>query len=244
MESIEIEADDYSLKGKLYGSAHKNNPRPALIFLSGWHSASVSKTTCDIYAERCARKFDIICLTVALRGMGSEGDMNVLTRSDFLDDVLTAYDFMESHEGVDEEGITVVGESFGAYMACLLSAKRPVYDLILRVPTDFPNEGFEDIPQKQVAAVLSRDWNLQEHSPEESFALEAVHGFKNKIFIVASQNDEIVSRQTTENYLNAVPDLEKMEYTLMKNTGHVLVSPLKLRKFIGILFGIVERIVN
>ncbi len=71
-----------------------------------------------------------------------------------------------------------MGESFGAYMSCLLSAKRPLENLILRVPTDFPNQGFTEVPQKEVVGILIRDWKLEKHEPTEFFALEAVHELK------------------------------------------------------------------
>ena len=240
MKSIKINANGYSLKGRLYGFVDKSKPRPALIFFSGWNPGSISWTFSDIYAGLCSRKFNFICLTVALRGMGSNGDINILTRSDFLDDVISTYDFLASYEGVDKEKISVVGESFGAYMVCLLSAKRPLMNLILRVPTDFPNEGFAETPQKRFVGNLSRDWKLQKHQSSESFALEAIHNFENNVFIIASENDKIVPRQTTENYLAAIYDSKKVRYVLMKNTGHALINPLKQYEFIKLLFGIIN----
>ena len=173
--------------------------------------------------------------------MGSPGDINILTRSDFLDDVVTVYDFIAAQEGVIKERISVVGESFGSYMSCLLSAKRPVQNLILRVPSDYPNEGFSETPQIKFAVSLSRDWKLKKHIPQDSFALEAIHNFKNNVFIIASENDSIVPRQTIENYLTAVSDSKKVEYHLMKNTGHALTNPLKLYKFITILSKLINK---
>jgi len=241
MNKIIINANGYSLKGRFYGFVDKINPRPALIFFCGWNPGSISWTFSDIYAVICSRKSNFICLTVALRGMGSKGDINVLTRSDFLDDVISAYDFLASHESVDKERISVIGESFGAYMACLLSAKRHLNNLILRVPTDFPNEGFSEMPQKKFVGALSMDWKSQKHQPNESFALEAVHNFENNIFIIASENDKIVPYQTTKNYLASISDSKKVEYILMKNAGHALINPLKQYEFIKILFGIINK---
>lgn len=241
MKKIEVNADNYSLKGRLYGLTEKSNPRPVLIFFCGWNPGGIAWTFSDIYARLCARKFHFICLTAALRGMGSKGDINRLTRSDFLEDVTLVYDFIANYEGVDKESISMVGESFGAYMACLLSSKRPVKNLILRVPTDFPRAGFSETPQKNIAGNLSRDWKMQKHLPEESFALNAVQKFMNHIFIIASENDKLVPHQTIENYLAAVSDPKRVEYFLMKNTGHALINPLKQYNFLKILFGIINK---
>lgn len=241
MNKIEINAGNYSLKGRLYGLTDKSSSRPVLIFFCGWNPGRIAWTFSDIYARFCARKFNFICLTAALRGMGSKGDINRLTRSDFLEDAALVYDFMADYEGVDKERISVVGESFGAYMACLLSSKRPVKNLILRVPTDFPDAGFSETPQKKIVGTLSRDWKMQKHLPEESLALSAVRKFMNNIFIIASENDRIVPRQTIENYLAAVSDPKRAGYFLMKNTGHALISPLKQYGFLKILFEIVNK---
>ena len=241
MKKIEINAGNYSLKGRLYGLTDKSSSRPVLIFFGGWNPGRIAWTFSDIYAGLCARKFNFICLTAALRGMGSKGDINMLTRSDFLDDVALVYDFIADHEGVDKERISVVGESFGAYMACLLSSKRSVKNLILRVPTDFPDVGFSETPQKNIAGNLSRDWKMQKHLPEESLALNAVQKFMNNIFIIASENDEFVPHQTIESYLAAASDPKRVEYHLMKNTGHALINPLKQYDFLKLLFEIVHK---
>ena len=235
MKSVIIKANGYSLKGRIYGTLKKAEEHPALLFFSGWNPSSISWTTSDFYAWRCSKQFDIICLTAALRGMGSKGNINQVTRSDFLNDVIAVYDFIACHEGVDKARISIVGESFGAYLACLLSAKRPVENLILRVPTDFPGEGFSDIPQIHFVGIKSKEWKLQKHAPEESPALEAIHNFKNKIVIIASEKDAIVPQQTIDNYIASSSNPEEVKYYLMKNTGHALTNPLKLLKFNKIL---------
>ncbi|HWQ79714.1 MAG TPA: alpha/beta hydrolase [Anaerovoracaceae bacterium] len=239
MKAIQINEGTYPLKGRLYGSIDKSSPRPALIFLSGWNPSRISWTFMDIYAGLCAKKFGIVCVTAALRGMGSEGNIDTLTRSDFLDDVTSIFDYTTHIEGVDKERISFCGESFGAYLACLLSSKRPVKNLILRVPTDFPDAGFFEKPQKDIVGRLSIDWKLQKHLPDESFALHAVQVFKNNIFIIASENDAFVPQQTIENYLEAAVNSRKTEYFLMKNMGHALINPIKQYEFVRILFEII-----
>ena len=59
-----------------------------------------------------------------------------------MDDVLAAYDYLSSIDGVDSKNVSAVGSSFGGYLATILSAKRKVRNLALRVPADYPNEAF------------------------------------------------------------------------------------------------------
>lgn len=239
-KKVLIETNQFALNARMYGSSDANALRPALIFFTGWNPGNVSWTFSDIYARLCAWKFNYTCITVGFRGMGSAGDINMLTRSDFLDDAMAVYDFMTNQKGIDKERISIIAESFGSYIACILSSKRAVRNLVLRVPSDFPNEGFSDAPQVKFAGNLSLEWKTMKHLPHEDFALNALHQFRKKVYVIGSEDDELIPFQTTENYLNAA-DPENLEYHLMKKTGHALINPLKVYSFIKILLKIVGR---
>jgi esterase/lipase len=142
-----------------------------------------------------------------------------------LEDVIAAYDYIANIEGVDKENIRVVGESFGGYLACLLSTKRPVKKMALRVPTDFPNIGFTDVPQIRITGNLSNEWKSQKHAFTESYALSAINAFTGNLMMIASEKDNFVPFQTTENYLAAVNDSSKLEYLFMKRASHGMFHP-------------------
>jgi len=220
-----IDANKYKLNGRLYGKTGIYRHGSAILFLSGWNPTYHSVTTSNFYAGFSARKRNNICLTVSLRGMGTEGDLNKLTRTDFMDDVIAAYDYLANTEGVNKEDIRVVGESFGGYLACILSTLRPVKKMALRVPTDFSNDGFYDIPQIEISGILSNDWKNQKHSFAESYALKAINEYKGCLMMVASEKDNFVPIQTTENYLAAVNDTSKLEYLFMKKASHSMFHP-------------------
>jgi len=228
---VEIQGDGYRINGRIYGKEHNDRPQPAVLFLNGWNPSNYSWTTSDIHASYCAQKLNITCMTLAFRGMGSVGNIKTLTRADFLKDGIAGYDYLLEREGIDKNRISIVGESFGAYMASILSTKRAVKSIALRVPTDFPNEGFESTPQEKFAGLLSREWKMQEHHFTESRALQGVHDFQGKILLVASERDEFVPYQTTKNYLEAIGESKMMEYSMMNGTGHALLNPIKLYKF-------------
>jgi esterase/lipase len=226
-----IPGDGYTLKGRVYGNVHAGHPKPAILFLNGWNPGLQSWALNDIHAHYCASKLDILCITIALRGMGSAGNIKTLTRADFLNDVITGYDYLREMEGVDQSRISVAGESFGAYMACILSTKRAVRSIALRVPTDFPNEGFDNTPQVEFAGIFSQEWKMQDHHFSESRALQGLHDFQGNILLVASERDEFVPYQTTKNYLNAITEAATLKYYLMRGVGHVLLNPIQLYKF-------------
>jgi len=223
---------DYKLKARMYGESDKQKTKPAIIFLSGWNPGKLSWTTSDFYAGFISKRMNFICLTVALRGMGSDGNINNLKRSDFLNDSIMAYDFLSGIEGVDKSQINLVGESFGGYLACILTSKRLVKKLTLRVPTDFPDKGFADTPQIKFAGLLTQEWKMQKHLYSDSYALDALHNYKGNILIVSSEKDEFIPLQTIENYLCAAKDPLKIEYQVMKGAGHALLNPFRQWKYL------------
>ena len=222
---VTIEAKNYTLNGRLYGQASPDSHGSAILFLSGWNPTMNRITTSNFYAGYSARKQNNICLTVSLRGMGSEGNIDLLSRADYLDDVIAAYDFLANTKGVDRDNIRVVGESFGGYLACILSTLRPVKKMALRVPTDFSNEGFADMPQIRNAGNLSKEWKKQRHNYTESYALKAINEYAGNLMLVASEKDNLVPIQTTQNYLAAVKDRSKLEYLYMKQASHGMFHP-------------------
>jgi len=191
---------------------------PAILFIHGWRSNQQSALE---YAETLAQK-GCICMTFDLRGHGSsEGNIDLLTRQDFLDDVLTAYDSLLAAVGVDPDHISVIGSSFGGYLAALLTTRRNVNYVALRVPADYPNEGFEQ-PQVLFSDAKSNAWRMQEHQPHESFALNALLTFSGNVLIVESGKDDQIPHQTIVNYTNALRDKGRLTSILMKEAGHRL----------------------
>ncbi len=95
-----IQAEGYTLNAKIYGKSPENKTVPAINFFSGWNPEG-GITTSDIHAGLIAKKLKCICVTVSLRGMGSSGDINTLTRNDFLNDVIAVYDYVSNLKGVD-----------------------------------------------------------------------------------------------------------------------------------------------
>lgn len=230
---IIITLPGYTLKARVYGKIDNDNPRPAVLFLPFWSPGNEALTTTDLYAGICSKKFNYICMTISMRGKNLAGQRNSLTRADYLADVIAAYDYLAGMEGVDKDSLTVAGESFGSHMACLLSAKRTVRNLVLRVPTDFPDESFDSIPHAQLVGRRSWEWKAQKRSYKDSYLLKAVHEFKGNILIVASSRDRLVPLQTTENIIAAVKDRSRLKYIRLK-AGHALVTPGQQYRYIQI----------
>lgn len=232
---IKIDGDNYTLNGRLYRNNSIEKPCPAILFLSGWNPGKSSFTTSDFYASYLANKHKVTCLTIAFRGMGSDGDINNLNRGDFLNDAIISYDYLVNIPNVDKERIYVFGESFGAYLTCILTNKRNIWKIGLRVPTDFPNDGFNDSPHIEIVGKLSHDWKKTKHNFKESYSLNAIHEYQRDILIVASGRDNLVPKQTIENYKSAITEKVNLKFRYMEKTGHGLFTPKQIICFVKIL---------
>jgi uncharacterized protein len=103
----------------------------AVIFIPGWTSDESS------YHQRAQAlsKLGYICLAITLRGHGeSSGSLEEFSRADHLEDIIHAYDFLSKQKGVNKENISVVGASYGGYLAAILAGKRSVKHLAMRAP--------------------------------------------------------------------------------------------------------------
>ena len=126
-DRIALAVNDQTVVGTLL---RPEVPVPGFLFIHGWGGDQEEDLG---HAEELAR-LGCICLTFDLRGhAGSDADKEQVTRQDGLDDAMAAYDHLAAQPLVDRGAIGVVGTSYGGYLAMLLTARRPVRWLAIRV---------------------------------------------------------------------------------------------------------------
>jgi uncharacterized protein len=219
MEDILFEVDGLKLRGNIFYPENPKEKNPAILFVQGWTG---NRKRSIQYAEALA-KLGYICMLYDNRGHGeSGGDIKIFTIKEFLDDVIAAYDYLSKIKGVDIENISAVGSSFGGYLVSLLSQKKDVKNLVLRVPADYSNTDFEKIKYvqdvKELAAII--EWRKIPKKANETYALNAINRFSGNVLIIESEYDDMVPHQTIQNYINAVVNKEKLTYVLMKDAPH------------------------
>ena len=222
-----IVVDGQAVIGHLIFPENVREKNPAVLFIHGWGS----NQTKNIERAKELAQAGHICLTIDLRGHGeSEGDFKTLSRADHLVDVLAAYDFLASQRGVDSENIAVVGASYGGYLAILLSSERPIRQLVLRVPANYKDEGFDE-PTYEARKVFDiREYRETEMTHEGNRALYAASLFRGNVYIIESEKDEIIPHQTIINYKNAFKKAVSRKYSLMQGTFHGLTGE-NLKKY-------------
>lgn len=213
MNKITFTNDNLKLSGNFLQG---NNDKEAILFIHGWNGTQQK----DLTTAKLLNSHGYTCLTFELRGHGeSDGDAELASRKDFLSDALAGYDFLREKVGA-KTNIIVVGSSFGGYLACLLTNKRQVKSLALRVPQDYPDEKFE-LPKVSYHGELLSGWRQQTLNWDQTKTLESLHNFTGKVLIVESLHDEKVTKTTIQNFLNAVSEESELTHKTM-DTKHSL----------------------
>ncbi|MBM3256723.1 MAG: alpha/beta fold hydrolase [Candidatus Liptonbacteria bacterium] len=227
MQPVQIPIGDVQLNGTLFCPEKLEGKAPALLSIHGGGKSNQERA---FEIAKLLSAMGVIVLTFDMHGHGkSPGELPQLSRKDFLDDCIAAYDFLAAQEKVAKEDITVLGSSFGAYLAALLTKEREVSRLILRVPADYPDEGFET-PDVEKAEKEMGTWLAQAKEWKETKTLRALHEFRGKVLLIESEKDEEIPHQTIENFKAAVEEEGQLTYVLMKDAPHSLRDKPELQR--------------
>lgn len=214
-EPIEIPVDDQRISGTLVAPA---TFIPGVLFIHGWggDQKQYLARARDIAALGC------ICMTFDLRGnAGTRAQKETVTREDNLRDVLAAYDVLVAHPAVDKSAIAVVGSSYGGYLATILSSKRVVKWLALRVPALYRDEDWA-LPKQQLKKYGLAAYRRGQVGPDENRALAACATFAGDVLIVESEHDDVIPHRVIQNYVAAFRNAHSLTYRVIEGADHAL----------------------
>ena len=200
---------------------------PGVLFVHGWAGSQER----DKKRARMLARFGFVSLTFDLRGHGGTADrLETVTREDNLDDICAAYDVLAGQTQVDRGSIAMVGSSYGAYLAVLAAARRPVRWLALRVPALYRDEDWQTpkfaLDRRAIAlyrsALVSHEGNL---------ALRQCRSFEGDVLIVESEKDEIVPHPAVASYLTSFIAARSVTYRVIAGADHALSDPESRRSY-------------
>jgi len=218
VQDFSFNNENLRLDGTLFYPPHKKDKNPAILFVHGW----TSQRSRSLQFAKALADLGFVCLLFDMRGHGtSEGNLSTFSNKDFLSDVIAAYDYLSKIDGVDKDNISAVGSSFGSYLISLLSAKRKLKNLALRVPADYPNQDFSKSKMTYDSHGLEiSNWRKQLKNSSETYALEAISKFTGNVLVIEAEKDDTVPKPTILNYVNAVKDKSKLTHVVMKDAPH------------------------
>lgn len=215
---VSIPTANGTLKATILNDSSFSGKRPAVLVIHDWTSSMSN------YPSRVMGLVDqgYLVLLFDMRGHGETGgELEALSVSDHLNDALAAYDYLLTLENVDPNNISVLGSSYGGYLATLLTAERKVNHLVLSVPANYPDDIF-DKPGMQTSQYVD-EYRKRLLGPAEGRALAAVHNYQGDLLFIEAENDEQVPTQVMRGYRNAA--LTQYEYVLIPGADHGLKTP-------------------
>jgi dienelactone hydrolase len=229
LEPIDIAVDAQSIAGSLL-----THPQavPGVLFVHGWGGSQEQ----DLQRASEAAGLGCVCLTFDLRGHSrSQAQYDTVTREDNLRDLLAAYDLLASQPSVEKSAIAVVGNSYGAYLATILTSLRQVRWLALRSPALYKDEGW-DLPKRQ----LNRDPDLPVYrrrrvDAADNRALRACAEFKGDVLIIESERDELIPHAVVLNHIASLVNSRSITHRIISGADHALSKEVHQRACSSIL---------
>jgi pimeloyl-ACP methyl ester carboxylesterase len=207
-EQVAVTSDDRVLAGTLVTPELPSGA--AVLFVHGLGS---SRGTNVERAEAVSRSHSATCLAIDLGGHGdSTGRLTQMTPRQNLADVVAAHDRLRSAPGVDPDRIGVCAASYGAYLAVLLTAFRPINRMLLRAPALYADACFDrGLSERRAGDPTTAA------TPLAHLAL-----FPGPVTIVESEHDEVISHDTIAAYLAALPGAGHL---IQPEARHALTDP-------------------
>ena len=216
-----------AISGTLFTPDSIEKSCPAVLFIHGWSSNESGYRT---RAESLVR-LGYICLTFDLIGHGhSSGSIETVTLKENIDAAVAAYDFLASQEGVDNNTISIVGTSYGGYLAAILPSKREVKSLVLRVPAIYEDERTAKTKDSKKSMHLASE----QARPRDNLALNSISGFGKRILLIEAENDQVIPHYIIELIIKAAKP-NSIEHVVVKGSDHQFSKPEWQQEFIELL---------
>ena len=215
-KKVEFKSGKNILRGKLFVPKGKG-PFPAIIFFHGNGGRG------EKYFEFSSKlvKKGIISFAFNFAGCGiSDGKYSLQTQKNALGDGINAFNFLFNQKGVDKQRISVLGGSFGGFIAASILPKINLKTLILLSPSahnDLLTTKLDIGPLKEEIKYFKNKKNWF-----GSKAYQNISKFKNPLLIIKSENDENVPEIVVDRYFSTAKNTSSKKMETLKGADHRL----------------------
>jgi len=187
------------IQGMVLSNPQFSGQRPVVLVIHGWTS-SMAKWPSRINP---LVNMGYLVLLFDMRAHGETGgEIGTFSIHDNLNDCKAAFEYLVSLENTDLSNISVIGSSYGGYLASLLTREKKIDHLVLNVPALYPNEIF-DSAKGLLRSEETNNYREILHDSDDNFALQAIHDFKGDLLFIGVENDEVLSPAVLESYQRA-----------------------------------------
>lgn len=227
-ENIDLQVQGESIACTLVSPGSR---MPGILFVHGWGGSQQR----DLARARQITGLGCVCMTFDLRGHEKTASQRLtVTREQNLDDLLAAYDLLANHPSVDPAAIAVIGSSYGGYLATLLTARRAVKWLALRVPALYWDDEW-NMPKQSLDRQRLNDYRQRALSPSDNRALAACAEFSGDVLLVESEQDDYVPHSTLMSYRSAFGSAHSLTHRIVDGADHALSSEQNQKAYSAML---------
>lgn len=198
VKTLDIECVGYSVKTDVYEGSDKG---PVLLSLIGRSSHRTKQRYFDFF-PKLAKDLGITTVIFDYTGHGDSpyNIENLSPAQNFLE-VVTAFDWIK--KTYPEKEVSVVGSSYGGFLATQLTKYRKFERLILRAPAIYRPGDFYTLKKNEDEAA-TQAFRVNADALAKHPLLTRVSRFEGKVLLVVHENDERIPKETTDAYSNAL----------------------------------------
>lgn len=216
-EAVELISNGERIAGTFLAPGAKI---PGVLFVHGWGGSQES----DLVRATGVAGLGCACLTFDLRGHGGTiAQQETVSREDNLRDLVAVYDYLVCHPSVDQSAIAVMGNSYGGYLASILTTLRPVKWLALTVPALYRDEDWRR-PKRQLDREDLARYRRTRVTPTENRALAACVQFEGDVLLIEAEHDDLVPHSTLISYRRAFERAHSLTYRIVDGADHAMSS--------------------
>lgn len=193
--SFDIPVLGYSVKADFYKGSAANK---AALFLIGYQSDRARQRE---FIESLVNSTGYSVLVFDFSGMGdSPFNLDDTTPAQHFLETIYAFDWLKANNPNAE--LTVIGSSYGGYMAAQLTKYRRFNKLVLRVPAIYRLEDFYS-PQALIHTPESRAIRSNNEQLAKHPIITRATAYKGKTLVVVHGKDDAIPKETTDAYIKA-----------------------------------------
>lgn len=229
-ETTRIAVDDEHIAGTFLSPESKI---PGVLFVHGWGGSQES----DLMRATGIAGLGCVCLTFDLRGHGDTlTQQQTVTREHNLRDLVAAYDLLAGHPLIDNSAIAVIGNSYGGYLASILTTLRPVRWLALSVPALYRDEEWA-VPKRQLNREDLAKYRSAPVAATENRALAACAQYQGDVLLIEAEHDHLVPHSTLMSYLAAFEKAHSLTYRVIDGADHAMSGDSCQQAYTSLLVG-------
>jgi dipeptidyl aminopeptidase/acylaminoacyl peptidase len=192
MKKLDIDCVSYSIAADLYDNCSDK----IMIVLPGW---TASKASYESLVSFVVDEAKTSALVIDYSGHGESpfDAMEIRPAQHFLE-VITAFDWAKEH--FPQAEISVMGTSYGGYMAVQLTKYRDFAKLVLRVPSILAPRSFYSL-NKNIDRQEERRYRKDQEFLDSHPLLARASKFEGKTLVVWHELDTNVPKETTDKYI-------------------------------------------